>query len=345
MSIEKIDSLCKRRGIVFQSSEIYGGYGAVYDYGPLGIELKNKISQLWWKSMTQLHDNIVGLDSGILMHPEIWKASGHVDAFNDPLVDCKQCKARFRSDELVDEEAATTDWSSLQCPRCGTKGSLTEPRQFNLMFKTHIGPIENESNTAYLRPETAQGIYVNYLLTQNAMRLKIPFGIAQIGKAFRNEIVARNFIFRTREIEQMEMQYIIKPENDDKSMEYWKNERYNFYSLIGIDSKKIRLTEHGPNELAHYASKTEDIEFLYPWGWGELEGVANRGTFDLSSHEKASGKDLSYFDPESNEKIIPTVIEPAGGLTRTLFALLCSSYVEDEVNDATRTLFLSLIHI
>ena len=228
MSIEKIVSLCKRRGFVFQSSEIYGGYGAVYDYGPLGIELKNKISQLWWKSMTQLHDNIVGLDSGILMHPKIWKASGHVDAFNDPLVDCKQCKARFRSDELVNEETSATDWSSLQCPKCGTKGSLTEPRQFNLMFKTHIGPIENESNTAYLRPETAQGIYVNYLLTQNAMRLKIPFGIAQIGKAFRNEIVARNFIFRTREFEQMEMQYFIKPENDDKSMEYWKNERYNF---------------------------------------------------------------------------------------------------------------------
>ena len=333
MSIEKIVSLCKRRGFVFQSSEIYGGYGAVYDYGPLGIELKNKISQLWWKSMTQLHDNIVGLDSGILMHPKIWKASGHVAAFNDPLVDCKQCKARFRSDELVNEETSATDWSSLQCPKCGTKGSLTEPRQFNLMFKTHIGPIENESNTAYLRPETAQGIYVNYLLTQNAMRLKIPFGIAQIGKAFRNEIVARNFIFRTREFEQMEMQYFIKPENDDKSMEYWKNERYNFYSLIGIDSNKIRLAEHGPNELAHYAKEAWDIEYKFPFGWSEVEGIHNRTDFDLRMHQKHSGKKMEIFDQESNDRYLPYIIETSAGLNRMLLTVLTDSYWEDKENN------------
>ena len=333
MNIEKIVSLCKRRGFVFQSSEIYGGYGAVYDYGPLGIELKNKISQLWWKSMTQLHDNIVGLDSGILMHPKIWKASGHVDAFNDPLVDCKQCKARFRSDELVSEETSATDWSSLQCPKCGTKGSLTEPRQFNLMFKTHIGPIENESNTAYLRPETAQGIYVNYLLTQNAMRLKIPFGIAQIGKAFRNEIVARNFIFRTREFEQMEMQYFIKPENDDKSMEYWKNERYNFYSLIGIDSNKIRLTEHGPNELAHYAKEAWDIEYKFPFGWSEVEGIHNRTDFDLRMHQEHSGKKMEIFDQESNDRYLPYIIETSAGLNRMMLSVLSNAFWEDTDNN------------
>ena len=333
MSIEKIVSLCKRRGFVFQSSEIYGGYGAVYDYGPLGIELKNKISQLWWKSMTQLHDNIVGLDSGILMHPKIWKASGHVDAFNDPLVDCKQCKARFRSDELVSEETSATDWSSLQCPKCGTKGSLTEPRQFNLMFKTHIGPIENESNTAYLRPETAQGIYVNYLLTQNAMRLKIPFGIAQIGKAFRNEIVARNFIFRTREFEQMEMQYFIKPENDDKSLEYWKNERYNFYSLIGIDTNKIRLTEHGPNELAHYAKEAWDIEYKFPFGWSEVEGIHNRTDFDLRMHQEHSGKKMEIFDQESNHRYLPYIIETSAGLNRMMLSVLSNAFWEDTDNN------------
>ena len=333
MSIEKIVSLCKRRGFVFQSSEIYGGYGAVYDYGPLGIELKNKISQLWWKSMTQLHDNIVGLDSGILMHPKIWKASGHVDAFNDPLVDCKQCKSRFRSDELVSEETPATDWSSLQCPKCGTKGSLTEPRQFNLMFKTHIGPIENESNSAYLRPETAQGIYVNYLLTQNAMRLKIPFGIAQIGKAFRNEIVARNFIFRTREFEQMEMQYFIKPENDDKSLEYWKNERYNFYSLIGIDTYKIRLTEHGPNELAHYAKEAWDIEYKFPFGWSEVEGIHNRTDFDLRNHQEHSGKRMEIFDQESNHRYLPYIVETSAGLNRMMLSVLSNAFWEDTDNN------------
>jgi glycyl-tRNA synthetase len=211
MSIEKIVSLCKRRGFIFQSSEIYGGFGAVYDYGPLGISLKNNISQLWWKAMTQLHENIVGLDSGILMHPKVWEASGHITAFNDPLVDCKECKARYRADELFEGNLNDADWIKVQCPKCGTTGNLTEPRQFNLMFKTNVGPVEQDSNIAYLRPETAQGIYVNYLLTQNAMRLKVPFGIAQIGKAFRNEIIARNFIFRTREFEQMEMQYFVKP--------------------------------------------------------------------------------------------------------------------------------------
>lgn len=337
-TIEKIVSLCKRRGFVFQSSDIYGGFSAVYDYGPLGIELKNNISQIWWKEMTQIHENIVGLDSGILMHPKIWEASGHTGAFNDPLVDCKQCKARFRAD-MFSEEFKNINWKETQCLKCGTIGMLTEPRQFNLMFKTSIGPLEEKGMDVFLRPETAQGIYVNYQLVQSAMRTKVPFGIAQIGKAFRNEIIARNFIFRTREFEQMEIEYFCKKENENEWFDFWVNKRLEWYKGIGIPEEKLRLREHEENELAHYASKTVDIEFDYPWGWGELEGIANRGSFDLSSHESSSGKDLSYFDSETNEKIAPVVIEPAGGLTRTLFALLCSTYDEEVINDTTRTLF------
>ena len=295
MSIDKIVSLCKRRGFVFQSSEIYGGFGAIYDYGPLGISLKNNISQLWWKAMTQLHENIVGLDSGILMHPKVWEASGHVGAFNDPLVDCKECKSRYRADELFEGDIKDGDWMKIQCPKCGTTGNLTEPRQFNLMFKTHVGPIEEDSNIAYLRPETAQGIYVNYLLTQNAMRLKIPFGIAQIGKAFRNEIIARNFIFRTREFEQMEMQYFVKPGDDDQSMQDWKSERLKFYDQLGINSKKLRFHEHGPNELAHYAKEAWDIEFEFPFGWSEIEGIHNRTDYDLARHQNFQGKKWKFL--------------------------------------------------
>ena len=266
-SLDKIISLCKRRGFIFQSSEIYGGFGAVYDYGPLGVELKNNISHSWWKFMTHNHENIVGLDSGIFMHPKIWEASGHVDAFNDPLVDCKQCKARYRADELIKEDFMNANWAEIQCPKCGTTGNLTNPRQFNLMFKTNIGPIESESETAYLRPETAQGIYVNYLLVQGTMRQKVPFGIAQIGKAFRNEIVARNFIFRTREFEQMEMQYFVKPGDDDNAMIDWKEKRYNFYiDELGISEDKIRFQQHGKDELAHYAKEAWDIEYDFPFG-------------------------------------------------------------------------------
>ena len=333
MSIDKIVSLCKRRGFVFQSSEIYGGFGAIYDYGPLGISLKNNISQLWWKAMTQLHENIVGLDSGILMHPKVWEASGHVGAFNDPLVDCKECKSRYRADELFEGDIKDGDWMKIQCPKCGTTGNLTEPRQFNLMFKTHVGPIEEDSNIAYLRPETAQGIYVNYLLTQNAMRLKVPFGIAEIGKAFRNEIIARNFIFRTREFEQMEMQYFVKPGDDDQSMQDWKSERLKFYDQLGINSKKLRFHEHGPNELAHYAKEAWDIEFEFPFGWSEIEGIHNRTDYDLARHQELSGKKMEVFDQQNNNRFLPFIIETSAGLNRMMLAVLSDAYWNDEENN------------
>ena len=331
-TIEKIVSLCKRRGFIFQSSDIYGGFSAVYDYGPLGIELKNNISQLWWKEMTQAHENIVGLDSGILMHPKIWEASGHVGAFNDPLVDCKQCKARYRADEFA-EDFSSLNWADTQCPKCGTTGNLTEPRQFNLMFKTHIGPVEETGTEAFLRPETAQGIYVNYQLVQGAMRMKVPFGIAQIGKAFRNEITARNFIFRTREFEQMEMQYFVKPGTDDDFMQEWKEKRFQFYlDVLGITDSKLRFQEHGEDELAHYAKEAWDIEYEFPFGWSEIEGVHNRTDFDLARHEEFSGKNLSYFDQPNNERFLPYIIETSAGLNRMLLTVLTDAYWEDEEN-------------
>ncbi|MFQ6677383.1 MAG: glycine--tRNA ligase [Fidelibacterota bacterium] len=335
-SLDKIVSLCKRRGFIFQSSEIYGGFGAVYDYGPLGIELKNNISQLWWRNMTQLHENIVGLDSGILMHPKIWEASGHIKEFHDPLVDCKQCKSRFRADELVESDFESADWSAIQCPKCGTTGNLTDPRQFNLMFKTHMGPVENEGDIAYLRPETAQGIYVNYLLVQGAMRKKVPFGIAQIGKAFRNEIVARNFIFRTREFEQMEMQYFVKPGSDDDEMKTWKEERFNFYlDSLGLNKEKLRFHQHGDGELAHYAKEAWDVEYEFPFGWSEIEGIHNRTDFDLRRHQEFSGKNMQYSDQISNEKYFPYIIETSAGLNRMLLAVLVDAYWEDTENNRT----------
>ena len=333
-SLDKIISLCKRRGFIFQSSEIYGGFGAVYDYGPLGVELKNNISHSWWKFMTHNHENIVGLDSGVFMHPKIWEASGHVDAFNDPLVDCKQCKARYRADELIKEDFMNANWAEIQCPKCGTTGNLTNPRQFNLMFKTNIGPIESESETAYLRPETAQGIYVNYLLVQGTMRQKVPFGIAQIGKAFRNEIVARNFIFRTREFEQMEMQYFVKPGDDDNAMIDWKEKRYNFYiDELGISEDKIRFQQHGKDELAHYAKEAWDIEYEFPFGWSEVEGVHNRTDFDLKRHQEFSGKNMQYSDQLLNEKYFPYIIETSAGLNRMLLTVLCDAYWDDSENN------------
>ena len=332
-TIEKIVSLCKRRGFIFQSSDIYGGFSAVYDYGPLGIELKNNISQLWWKEMTQTHENIVGLDSGILMHPKIWEASGHVGAFNDPLVDCKQCKARYRADEFS-EDFNSLDWTEIKCPNCGTTGKMTEPRQFNLMFKTHVGPVEETGTEAILRPETAQGIYVNYQLVQGAMRMKIPFGIAQIGKAFRNEIIARNFIFRTREFEQMEMQYFVKPGTDDSIMKEWKEKRFQFYlDQLCIVEKKLRYKEHGENELAHYAKEAWDIEYEFPFGWSEIEGIHNRTDYDLSRHEEFSGKNLNYFDQTNNERFLPYIIETSAGLNRMLLTVLADAYWEDEENN------------
>ena len=332
-SIEKLVSLCKRRGFVFQSSEIYGGFSAIYDYGPLGVELKNNISKLWWKEMTQLNQNIVGIDSGILMHPKIWEASGHVGAFNDPLVDCKQCNSRYRADEFSQQFSAI-NWSETKCPNCGTIGSLTEPRQFNLMFKTNVGPIEEAGSLAYLRPETAQGIYVNYKLVQGSMRLKIPFGIAQIGKAFRNEIIARNFIFRTREFEQMEMQYFVKPGTDDEELEKWKDKRFKFYlDHLGINNKNLRFKQHGDGELAHYAKEAWDIEYNFPFGWSEIEGIHNRTDYDLTRHEEFSGKNLSFVDQVNNDKYLPYIIETSAGLNRMLLAVLANAYWEDKEND------------
>ena len=326
--MEELVALCKRRGFIFQSNEIYGGLQGSYDYGPLGVELKNNIKSAWWSSMIYENDNIEGLDASILTNPLVLKHSGHESTFSDPMVDCKNCQARWRADQLPSEK----------CPSCGSS-ELTDPRPFNLMFKTNIGPVETEDSFAYLRPETAQQIFTNFKNVVDSSSKSLPFGIAQIGKAFRNEITPRNFIFRVREFEQMELEYFVKPGSDEDIHNEWVEKRLNWWEKQGVSRSQIELYEVPDDELAHYASKTVDIEFLYPWGWGEIEGIANRGTFDLSSHEKASGKDLSYFDPETNEKIIPTVIEPAGGLTRTLFALLCSSYDEDEVNDTTRTIF------
>jgi len=334
-TIEKIVSLCKQRGFVYQSSEIYGGFGAVYDYGPLGVELKNNIAKYWWKEMTQMHENIVGLDSGILMHPKIWEASGHINEFHDPLVDCKKCKSRYRADELS-EDIENEIWDKIQCPKCGTIGMMTPPRQFNLMFKTQVGPVEESGSEAYLRPETAQGIYVNYQLIQGSTRMKIPFGIAQIGKAFRNEIIARNFIFRTREFEQMEMQYFVKPGEDNEAMLDWKNKRFNFYSeTLGINKKNMRFHKHDKNELAHYAKEAWDIEYNYPFGWSEIEGIHNRTDFDLARHEKYSGKNLKYFDQLNNERYLPYIIETSAGLNRMMLAVLAESYWEDDDNNRT----------
>ena len=322
---EKVVKVAQARGFVFNASSIYGGLRSSYDYGPLGVLLKNSISKYWWKDINNDSEiSIFPVDTAIIQSSEVWKASGHLAEFSDPMVDHKPTGERFRADQVPDDI---------------DKAELTEPREFNLMFETSIGPVQNDNSSVYLRPETAQGIFVNFENVLRTMRAKIPFGIANIGKSFRNEITPGQFIFRTREFEQMEIEFFCKQEDENKWFDYWVDKRIKWYKSIGIPDSKLRLREHSSEELAHYASKTVDIEFLYPWGWGELEGIANRGSFDLSSHEKASGKDLSYFDSETNEKILPTVIEPAGGLTRTLFALLCSCYDEDKVNDTTRTLF------
>ena len=322
---DKIVKIANARGFVFNASSIYGGLRSSYDYGPLGALLKNNISQTWWKDINQDSKiSIFPIDTAIIQSTDVWKASGHLKEFTDPMVDHKPTGERFRADQV---------------PENLNKEDLTEPRQFNLMFETNIGPVQNENSLVYLRPETAQGIFVNFENVQRTMRAKLPFGIANIGKSFRNEIAPGQFIFRTREFEQMEIEYFCKKEDENEWFDFWVNKRMEWYKGIGIPEEKLRLREHEENELAHYASKTVDIEFDYPWGWGELEGIANRGNFDLSSHESNSGKDLSYFDSETNEKIAPVVIEPAGGLTRTLFALLCSTYDEEVINDATRTLF------
>ena len=287
------------------------------------------------RDRTQIHENIVGLDSGILMHPKIWEASGHVGEFHDPLVDCKQCKARYRADELSDN-IENEEWDKMKCPNCGTTGKMTSPRQFNLMFKTQVGPVEDTGSVAYLRPETAQGIYVNYQLVQGSTRMKIPFGIAQIGKAFRNEIIARNFIFRTREFEQMEMQYFVKPGSDNESMSEWKEKRFNFYvDTLGIEINNLRFHQHGEGELAHYAKEAWDIEYNFPFGWSEIEGIHNRTNFDLARHEEFSGKNLKYFDQIANERYLPYIIETSAGLNRMMLSVLSDAYWEDIDNNRT----------
>ena len=331
VEMEKIVSLCKRRGIIFQNSEIYGGIGNTWDYGPLGVEIKRNVKEAWWKRVVYERDDMEGLDAAILMNPATWKASGHLESFTDPLVDCKKCKHRFRQDDLDGEN----------CPDCG--GELTEARSFNLMFKTFIGPVENNASVTYLRPETAQGIFVNFANVQQMMRRKIPFGIAQIGKSFRNEITPGNFTFRTREFEQMEIEFFVQPGTDEEWYQRWVDERFNWYLDLGIRKENLRLREHEQNELAHYAKSCVDIEYLFPMGWSELEGIANRSDYDLRQHSEHSKKELSYFDETTKEKYIPYVIEPSAGADRATLAFLIDAYREEKVRKEKRVV-LALQH-
>ena len=322
--MEKLVSLAKRRGFFFQSSEIYGGIQGIYDSGPLGVTLRNNIKRTWWRSTVELRDDVVGLDAGIIMNPQTWVASGHVENFTDPLVECKKCHHRFRADQL----------SGSRCPDCG--GELTESRKFNLMFKTFLGPMEDTSTQVYLRPETAQGIFVNFNNVLNSTRMRPPFGIAQIGKAFRNEITPGNSLFRLREFEQMELEYFVPPAEEMKWLDYWKEERLRSYLGLGIQREKLRLRQHGQEELAHYARGAFDVEYEFPFGWSELEGIAARGDFDLAAHQKASGRDLSFFDDLKRERYLPHVVEPSAGVDRTMLTLLIDAYREEVVRGEQR---------
>ena len=322
--MEAVTSLAKRRGIAFQSSEIYGGLRSSWDYGPLGVELRRNIRSSWWRSMVQLRDDVVGLEAAIIMSPRVWEASGHVAGFHDPLVECLNCHQRFRQDHLGDDPT---------CPNCGQK-RFTEPRQFNMMFKTNMGPVEDESSVTYLRPETAQGMFVDFALVQQTSRKKIPFGIAQIGKSFRNEITPGNFIFRTREFEQMEMEYFVEPGTDDEWFEYWVNQRLQWYVDLGIRKERLRLRPHEPDELAHYAKAASDVEYEFPFGWQEVEGIANRTDFDLKAHQEASGEDLTYFDQEQDRRYLPYVVEPAAGVDRILLTAVVDAFREEEAPTA-----------
>jgi glycyl-tRNA synthetase len=334
VTMDKIVSLCKRRGFVFPSSEIYGGLGSSYDYGHYGVLLKNNVKEQWWRAMLQERDDIVALDSAIIQHPDTWRASGHVASFTDPLVDCRTCKLRFRADKLEDA-------------RCGRKPSkhpgetpdcdLTEARDFNLLFETTIGPVRDEGSVAYLRPETAQGIFLNFRHYLQFARKKPPFGIAQIGKSFRNEITTGNFIFRTREFEQMEMEFFVPPTESEKWFEHWLAERMGWYTRLGIRENHLRLRPHDQEELSHYSSATSDVEYLFPIGWQELEGIANRGDYDLTAHAKHSGQKLEYVDTASGERYVPHVIEPAAGVDRCVLAFLVDAYDEDEIEGEGRT--------
>ncbi|HEY7462847.1 MAG TPA: glycine--tRNA ligase [Candidatus Limnocylindria bacterium] len=331
-NMDVIVSLAKRRGFVFPSSEIYGGMAGFWDYGPLGVELKNNVKQAWWRAMVQRRDDIVGLDAAIVMNPRVWEVSGHVAGFSDPMVDCRNCKLRFRADDLKGPP------SEIACPNCGQRGTLTEARRFNLMFKTHVGPVEDTASVAYLRPETAQGIFVNFDNVATTTRRKLPFGIAQIGKSFRNEITPGNFIFRDREFEQMEMEFFVHPSEEDQWFAYWVEERLRWWTdEIGIAAERLRLRPHDPDELSHYSRQTTDIEYAFPMGWSELEGVADRTDYDLSAHTAGSGKGLTIFDEASGEHITPYVIEPAMGVDRAVLTVLLDAYEEQQLEKEKRT--------
>jgi glycyl-tRNA synthetase len=334
ITLETISNLAKKRGFAFQSSEIYGGVRSGYDYGPLGVELLRNVEEEWWRSMVQERGNVVGIDSAIIQARQVWQASGHEEVFTDPMVECRNCNSRHRVDRLDDPD---------KCPTCGKRGEFTEPRDFNLMFRTHMGPVESDENLVYLRPETAQGIFINYENVRRTQRLKLPFGIAQIGKSFRNEITPGQFVFRTREFEQMEMEFFCRPEEADEWFQYWLDQRMQWYVDLGMTMENLRLREHESDELSHYSAGTADVEYRFPWGWDELEGIANRTDFDLRQHSEHSGEDLRYFDQESNERFFPYVVEPAAGATRTTFAFLIDAYHEEEVEGETRTV-LQLHH-
>lgn len=323
--MDNIVSLCKRRGFIFQSSDIYGGLSNTWDYGPYGVELKNNLKRAWWKANVYERDDILGFDAAILMHPKVWEASGHVENFFDLKSDCKSCKKRFKTADLKDKG---------KCPECG--GELTESRPFNLMFKTHQGPIADDANLIYMRPETAQGMFVNFLNILDSRHPKLPFGLAQIGKAFRNEITPGNFTFRTREFEQMEIEYFVKPQDADKKLQEWIESRFNWYLNLGMKKENLRKRPHGKDELAHYALACTDIEYNFPFGWSELEGIANRADFDLKQHSQASGKELKYFDDAAKEKFYPYIIEPSGGVDRGVLAFLADAYHEEKVRDDIR---------
>ena len=325
---DKVVNLCKRRSFVFPSAEIYGGFRSTYDYGPLGVLMLRNVKDAWWRSMVQLRSDVVGLDAAILSPPQVWEASGHLENFSDPLVDCTECKTRHREDQLEDPNI---------CPSCGKSGTFTEARAFNLMFKTQAGPVEGAGADVYLRPETAQGMFINFKNILETSRKKPPFGIAQVGKSFRNEITPGNFVFRTREFEQMELEFFVPPDEAHQWYEYWMKERFQWYLDLGIPEEQIRMRAHDDDELSHYSSGTSDVEFLFPWGWGELEGVANRGDFDLLQHAEHSGQKLEYFDQGTGERYVPHCIEPAAGATRSMMAFLMAAYDEEQVNDETRT--------
>ncbi|MDG1197821.1 MAG: glycine--tRNA ligase [Actinomycetota bacterium] len=324
----QVVNLCKRRGFVFPSAEIYGGFRSTYDYGPLGVLMLRNVKDAWWRSMVQMRSDVVGLDAAILSPPQIWEASGHLANFTDPLVDCTACKTRHREDQLEDPNV---------CPTCGKEGTFTEARAFNLMFKTSAGPVEGAGTEVYLRPETAQGMFVNFKNVLETIRKKPPFGIAQVGKSFRNEITPGNFVFRTREFEQMELEFFVPPDEADTWYRYWMSERYQWYLELGVPDDKLRMRPHDDDELSHYSLGTSDVEFMFPWGWGELEGIANRGDYDLKQHAEKSGQKLEYFDQSTGERYVPHCIEPAAGATRSMMAFLLAAYDEEKVNDDVRT--------